>query len=213
MAKKDNRNPRIDEYIAKAQPFAQPVLKHLREVVHKVSPDIEETIKWGMPTFEYKGIVCAMAGFKKHCAFIFFKSSLLNDPGNYLRERANKGGEAMGNLGKITSLKDIPPDKILIDFIKQAMKFNDDGIKLPSGKKPAGKEVKMEIEVPDNFIKALNKNKDARKYFETASPSFKKEYMQWITEAKTEETRTKRINQAIEWIAEGKGRNWKYERK
>jgi uncharacterized protein YdeI (YjbR/CyaY-like superfamily) len=210
MAKNNNKDQRIDEYIAKAAPFAQPVLKHLREVIHKASPDIQETIKWGMPTFEYKGNLCAMAGFKQHCAFLFFKSSLLDDPNNHLRERANKGGEAMGNMGKITSLKDLPSDKILSDFIKQAIKINEDGIKPKAKPKPADEK---ELEVPDYLQKALNKNKDARKYFEAFPPSHRKEYILWITDAKTAETRTKRLNQAIEWIAEGKGRNWKYERK
>lgn len=206
MAIKDKR---IDEYIKKAQPFAQPVLKHLRELVHKGCPDVEETIKWGMPSFDYKGPFCSMASFKQHCVFGFWKSQLINDPNGYLGERANQGGEAMGNLGRITSLKDLPPDKAMIDFIKQAKKLNDEGIKLP----PKPVKEKKELIIPDYFINTLKKNKKAHTNFENFSHSHKKEYVEWITEAKTESTREKRMATAIEWIAEAKGRNWKYEKK
>src|SRR5690606_7642790 len=117
---------------AKSQPFAQPILKHLRKVVHEACPDVEENIKWGMPAFEYKGPCMAMASFKAHAAFVFHKSDLLKDPKNILGARANQGGEAMGSLGKITTIKDIPSDKVLISFIHQAMKINDAGLKSPS---------------------------------------------------------------------------------
>ncbi len=127
MATKDQR---IDEYIQNAAPFAQPVLRHLRAVVHKACPEIVETIKWGMPTYMFEGNLCAMAAFKHHCAFLFFKSTLLKDPDNHLKERANKGGEAMGNIGKVTSIKDLPDEDILIGFINQAMELNKEKIKV-----------------------------------------------------------------------------------
>jgi uncharacterized protein YdeI (YjbR/CyaY-like superfamily) len=204
-----SKDKRIDAYIIKAQPFAQPVLRHLRELVHKGCPDVEETIKWGMPSFEYKGPFCSMASFKQHCVFGFWKSKLLNDAENYLGKIKSEGGEAMGNLGRLTSLRDLPSDKIMLDFIKQAKKLNDEGIKLPS---QAAKE-KKELTIPDYFIKALKKHRVAFEAFENFSYSHQKEYVEWITEAKTEDTREKRMNTAIEWISEGKGRNWKYGKK
>lgn len=203
------KDKRIDAYIAKSEDFAKPILNHLRELVHKACPDVEETIKWGMPFFDYKGSFCSMASFKEHAVFGFWKDVLIKDPTGYFKKRANKGGEAMGNLGKITSLKDLPPDKVIIDFIKQAKKLNDDGVKLPP-KTPKEKPV---LEIPDYFIKALGKNKKALAVFEKFPPSHKREYLQWITEAKAEDTRNRRMAKAFEWIAEGKGRNWKYERK
>ena len=203
------KDKRVDAYIEKAQPFAKPILAHLRELVHKACPDVEETIKWSFASFDYKGPFCSMAAFKQHCTFGFWKYSLMKDPNGYLGERFNKGGEAMGNLGRITSMKDLPPDKVIIDLIKQAKKLNDDDVKLP----PRPKAEKKELVIPDYFTKALGKNKKALQGFEKFSPSHKREYVQWITEAKTEETRNRRMDTALEWIAEGKGRNWKYERK
>jgi uncharacterized protein YdeI (YjbR/CyaY-like superfamily) len=202
MGKKDAR---VDAYIDKAQPFAKPILNHLRELVHKACPEAEETIKWSFACFDYKGAFCSMAAFKEHCSFGFWKAALMKDA-NKLK---NNQATAMGHLGKIKSLTDLPPDKIILDYIKEAKKLNDENIKLP----PRKKTVAQELVVPDYFTKALSKNKKALQGFEKFPPSHKKEYLQWITEAKTEETRNKRMTTAIEWIAEGKGRNWKYERK
>lgn len=203
MGKKD---PRIDAYIAKAQPFAQPILKRLRALVHRGCPEVEETIKWGMPSFEYKGPLCGMAAFKQHAVFGFWKHKLLNDPKGYLEERHAQGGSAMGNLGRITSVKDLPPDSIILDFIRQAKKLNDEGVKLarpkPTEKKP--------LRIPSYFMAALKKNNKALATFESFSYSNKKDYVEWVTEAKTEETRTRRLATAVEWIAKGKVRNWKY---
>lgn len=199
------RDARIDEYISKSADFAKPVLIHLRELVHKTCPDVEETMKWSFPHFDYKGMLCHMASFKQHCAFGFWKAELMKDKA--LMQNA-KSESAMGHLGKITSLKDLPSDKKLISYIKEAVKLNDDGVKLPPRKKS-----ETETTVPDYFIKALKKNKTAFKTFENFSPSHKKEYIEWITEAKTEETRNRRIITAIEWMTEGKSRNWKYMKK
>jgi uncharacterized protein YdeI (YjbR/CyaY-like superfamily) len=203
-----SRDKRIDEYIAKAQPFAQPILKHLRELVHKACPEVTETIKWGMPSFEYKGPYFGVASFKQHCVGGFWKSKLIKDPKGYLGERKNQGGEAMGNLGRMTSIKDLPPDKIMIDFLKQAKKLNDDGIKVE--KKPA---VKKPLTIPKELTAALNKNKKAKETFENFPPSHKREYAEWINEAKTDVTKNKRLETAIEWMTEGKHRLWKYDKK
>ncbi len=206
MAKKD---PRIDTYIAKAQPFAQPILKKLRTLIHEGCPEVEETIKWGMPSFDYKGAFCSMAAFKQHAVFGFWKGSLIKDKHNFLQERANQGGEAMGNMGRVTSLQDLPPDKVIIDFVKQAKKLNDDGVKLPA----RAKKEKPPVVVPDYFREVLKHSEKALRNFDSFSPSHKREYVEWVTEAKTEETREKRMETALEWIAEGKGRNWKYQKK
>ncbi|MCW5906791.1 MAG: YdeI/OmpD-associated family protein [Chitinophagales bacterium] len=203
------KDPRIDAYIEKAQPFAKPILKKLRALVHKGCPQVEETIKWGMPCFEYKGALCGLGSFKQHVTLGFWKTALLNDSKGYLQEHKAKGGEAMGNLGRITSLNDLPPDEVLIDFVKQSAKLNEDGIKLP----PKAKTDKTELLIPDYFATALSKNPKAKTVFDNFAYSHRKEYLQWITEAKTEATRQKRMATAIEWLAEGKGRNWKYERK
>jgi uncharacterized protein YdeI (YjbR/CyaY-like superfamily) len=198
----------IDAYIAKSAGFAKPILLHIRALVHKACPDVEEKVKWGMPHFDYKaGPLCHMASFKQHAAMGFWKAALMKDP--VLIENA-KSETAMGHLGKITSLKDMPSDKKIIAWIKEAMVLNDKGIKLSPKSKPADKK---ELVVPDYFTKALAKNKKAKQVFENFAPSHRKEYLMWITEAKTEETRNKRMETALEWIAQGKGRNWKYEKK
>ena len=206
MAIKDKR---VDDYIAKAQPFAQPVLKRLRKLVHQACPEVQETIKWGFPSFEYKGPFCSMASFKQHAVFGFWKSKFLNDPKKYLDKRAADGGAAMGNLGRITGLHDLPPDRVIVDFIKQAKNLNSRGIQLP----PRPRKEKTELIIPAYFLTVVKKNKKALATFEGFSYSNKKEYVEWVTEAITEETRTRRLETAIEWMAEGKTRNWKYVRK
>ncbi len=197
-------DPRIDAYIEKSADFAKPILEHLRELVHKTCPDVEEAIKWGMPFFMYKNDqLCHFSSFKQHCAFGFWKAPLMKDP--LLMETA-KSEVAMGHLGRLTSLKDLPADKKIASWIKEAMDLNDKGIKVPKAPVKAIKEVA----VPDYFAAALKKNKAAQKVFDAFSGSAKKEYVTWLEEAKTEATRLKRLEQAIEWIAEGKQRNWKY---
>ncbi len=197
----------MDAYILKSADFAVPILNHLRELVHIACPDVEEKIKWSMPFFDYKGEgLCNMASFKQHCAFGFWKAALMKD--HKLQETA-KSETAMGHFGKITNIKDLPSDAVIIRYIKKAMKLNDDGIRVIK-KKPA---VTKELEVPDYFLKELKKHKAAQKTFDAFSPSNKKEYVTWIVEAKTEETRQSRMTTAMEWMADGKPRNWKYMKK
>ena len=196
------RDPRIDAYIAKSADFAKPILAHIRSVVHEGCPEIEETIKWGMPHFDYKGMMCGMAAFKHHCTFGFWKGSLVLGGDK-------KDVDGMGQFGRIQKVTDLPPKKTLIAYIKKAKQLNDEGVKAPHlakrGKKP-------EIGIPDYFRAALGKNKKALTAFDGFSPSHRREYLEWITEAKTEATRDKRMKTAIEWLSEGKSRNWKYER-
>ncbi|MBK8522366.1 MAG: YdeI/OmpD-associated family protein [Chitinophagaceae bacterium] len=202
------KEEKIDAYIARSAEFAKPILLHIRELVHKACPDVEEKMKWSMPFFDYKGeMLCHMASFKQHAVMGFWKASLMKD--STLVENA-KSETAMGHLGKITSLKDLPSDKKITGWIKEAMQLTDKGIKLPAKPKPAAIK---ELTVPDYFTKALTKNKKAKQVFEKFPPSHKKEYLMWITDAKTEQTRNKRMASALEWIADGKGRNWKYEKK
>ena len=202
------KEKKIDAYIAKSADFAKPILLHIRQLVHKACPNVEEKMKWSMPFFDYKGeMLCHMASFKQHAVMGFWKASLMKD--SILVENA-KSETAMGHLGRITCLQELPSDKKIIAWIKEAMQLTDKGIKLPAKTKPVDKK---ELPVPDYFIKALTKNKKAKQIFEKFPPSHKKEYLMWITEAKTEETRNKRMAKALEWIAEGKGRNWKYEKK
>jgi len=196
-------DPRIDAYIEKSAEFAQPVMAHLRDLIHKACPQVSETLKWSMPSFEYKGILCGFAAFKNHCTFGFWKQSLMET------DVFPKNKTAMGSFGRITSLKDLPSDKVMIDLIHQAMELNEKGIKVARPKPSAA--AKKDLVIPDDLVSALNKNKKAQAQFDRFSYSHRKEYIQWITEAKTEPTRNKRLATTIEWLAEGKSRNWKYE--
>jgi hypothetical protein len=204
MGKKD---PRIDAYIKKSRDFAKPVLSHIRELIHKGCPEVEETMKWSFPHFDYKGIFCSMASFKEHCSFSFWKGSIIEGLPD---KNKNAGGEAMGQFGRITSIKDLPPDKVMLDLIRKAKKLNDEGVKSPVRSKPA---VKKELVVPDYFLTAVKKNKKALATFDAFNYTNKKEYVEWVKEAKTEDTMKKRLETAVEWMAEGKIRNWKYLKK
>ncbi|KQM64589.1 hypothetical protein ASE74_11250 [Pedobacter sp. Leaf216] len=195
----------VDQYIINSAEFAIPILDHLRNLIHKADARIEEKIKWGMPFFDFKGTVCHMASFKNHCAFGFWKGSLMKDEYSIFKERSN----AMGLLGKITSFNDLPPDEILIAYIQQAIQLNEDNIKLPP--KPKSTE-KKELILPDYFIEALNEAPQAMAVFQNFSLSNKKDYVLWLEEAKTEATRLKRLDTTLEWLAEGKTRMWKYKK-
>jgi uncharacterized protein YdeI (YjbR/CyaY-like superfamily) len=196
-----SRDARVDTYIAKSADFAQPILAHIREVVHSACPDVEETMKWSHPHFIYKGMLCSTASFKEHCAFAFWKGSLI------FKDARADDEKAMGQFGRITKLSELPSKKVLTSYIKQAMKLNDEGVKTPSRTKP---KAPRELAVPDELTNALRKDAKAKATFEKFSPSHKREYVEWITEAKTEATRNRRLETAIEWMAEGKSRNWKY---
>lgn len=196
------KDPRVDAYIANAAEFARPILQHLRQLVHTGCPAVGETLKWNMPAFEYRGILCGMAAFKQHCTFGFWKGELI------FGSRAGEN-EAMGQFGRITSLADLPKDKLILSWIQKAAALNEAGIKKPA---PPRSKVKKELVVPDYFRSVLKKNKKARATFEAFSYSHQKEYVEWITEAKREETRAARIKTTLKWLAQGKARNWKYEK-
>lgn len=198
-----NHDPRVDAYIAKAAPFAQPILVHLRAVVHEACPEAEETLKWNAPHFTHGGkILAGMAAFKQHVAFgVPMLDTSAGD--------ASKRNEAMGHYGRITTLSDLPAKRILIAHLKQAAKAIDAGGKLPSFMRDTPKPA---LAMPDDFTKALARTAGAQKHFAAFSPGKQREYIAWIIEAKQEATRIKRIAQAVEWIAEGKARHWKYEK-
>jgi uncharacterized protein YdeI (YjbR/CyaY-like superfamily) len=202
MAKTD---PRIDAYIDKSQEFAKPIMRKIRELVHLACPEVEETMKWSMPFFDYKGVMCNMASFKAHCSFGFWRAPLMADPHKLFH---NRGEGGMGHFGKISSLNDLPSDEIMIAYIKEACVLNE--TERPPAPKP--KSAPKEFTVPTDLLEELSKNEAAATVFEQFSPSARKEYVEWITDAKTEATRQKRLSTTIEWLAEGKRRNWKYEK-
>ncbi|MGK6342351.1 YdeI/OmpD-associated family protein [Chryseobacterium sp. DT-3] len=201
-----NYHIKVDEYIEKSPYFAKPILNYLRETIHEYCPEAEEAIKWKFPTFMYKGkILCSITSFKQYCSLGFW----LHQDMKTLKEIKTTAKESsMFSLGKLTKMEDLPSKPQLKKAIKEAMELTDMGVTM---KKAAPS--KVETEIPDYFQNALKKNKDALAVFEKKSPSFRKEYINWIAEAKTETTRNKRMEQSLEWIAEGKSRNWKYEKK
>ena len=200
--------PAVDLYIAKSADFAQPILHHLRELVHEAAPGVIEEMKWSRPFFIYRGIILGnISAFKQHCSFGLWGSEVAEA----LRADGVASSEAMGTFGRITSLKDLPPRKKLVEYVKNAAKLIDEGtrtkslVRQPRVAKPA-------MEVPEALAAALKKNKPAAKQFDAMSPSCRREYIEWIADAKRDETREKRVATAMEWIAEGKSRNWKYEK-
>lgn len=199
------KDKRIDAYISASADFAKPILRHLRKLVHQACPEVQETIKWSFPHFDYQGMMCSMASFKEHCTFGFWKAALMED---YDKKLSPVGNTAMGHFGRITNLKKLPSDKTLVKYIQEACRLNEDGVKI-SRPKPA---FKKPLVVPAYFKKALAGNSKSKATFDAFPYSQKKEYVEWITEAKTEETREKRMATSIEWLAEGKIRNWKYTR-
>jgi uncharacterized protein YdeI (YjbR/CyaY-like superfamily) len=205
---KPEPDPRIDAYIAKTAPFAQPVLTHLRALVHRACPDVVEEIKWGRPFFLHRGtILCNMSAFKTHGSFGFWGAEI----GRVLRKDGVLQAGGMGSLGRITSLKDLPPQKQLLGYLRQAVALIESGQGESIIARRVVKAPKPPVEAPAEFTSALKKNKAANAAYAPLSPSCKREYAEWIAEAKRPETRERRIAQAVEWIAEGKQRNWRYQ--
>lgn len=210
MKQQGRFNPQFDEYREAASDFAKPIMAHLRKLVHKQCPEVVEEIKWGIPHFDYKGeMLCIFAAYKNHCSFGFWKESLMGDA----RLKANPDLKAAKRfMGKLTSLSDLPSDSELIAFIQEAMALNEKGVKLAPhhDAKPAKA---AEIAIPNAFAEQLSRHEQANEIFQSKSLSFRKEYVVWIADAKTDQTRQKRIDESLEWIAQGKGRFWKYEKK
>lgn len=203
--KMSSTDSRVDNYIEKSADFAKPILIYLRELIHETCPEVQEDWKWSFPNFMYKGkILCSMSAFKQHCAFGFWLEKEMKTMKELTKDIEKN---SMFSLGKITKISELPSKPQLKAAIKEAMELTDMGVTI---KKAPPK--KTEVPIPEYFQKAIDSNKKAKEVFEKASPSFRKEYILWIIDAKTETTRNKRMEQAIEWISEGKGRNWKYEK-
>jgi hypothetical protein len=209
-------DPRIDAFIDKSADFAKPILGHLRGLVNRVCPEAEETLKWGMPHFMYGGeLLCGMAAFKAHAAFGFWKGTLVTGAPKPGAEAGGGSGDdtrakGMGQFGCLTSVKDLPSDKIMIGYIRTAMKLTDEGVKSPTRGKAA--KPKPPLKPPAWFLAALKKNKAAAGTYAAFSPSKRREYVEWLVDAKTDATRDKRLAIALAWMAEGKEYNWKYKR-
>jgi len=193
-------DPRIDAYIARQADFARPILELLRQIVHEACPECEETLKWSSPSFMYKGkILAGFAAFKAHATFGYWSGSQVVDADPEQQS-------AMGQFGRLTSLEDLPRREVLEALIKKAMKLTEEGVKTVRNKHP-----KAPFVVPDDLRTAMAGNSAAAAAFESFPPSSRRDYVEWITESKREETRTRRVAQTVEWLAEGKRRNWKYE--
>lgn len=195
-------DPRVDAYIANAQPFARPILERLRALVHETCPEVEETIKWSSPFFLYRGLFCHMAAFRQHCAFGFWKWKQVVG--------ADGDDGAMGEFGRLATLSDLPPKKVLTGYLRKAMALNEAGVPAATHGRHASR--KPPLDVPADLAAALQRDAKARATFDAFSPSHRREYVEWIVEARREETRAKRLATTLEWLAEGKPRNWKYQR-
>ncbi|HET7043004.1 MAG TPA: YdeI/OmpD-associated family protein [Gemmatimonadales bacterium] len=193
------RDKRIDAYIAKAAPFARPILTHIRGVVHEACPDVEESLKWGAPAYLHHGILCITAAFKAHCALVLWRAPLIVG--------AVKSRDARGHFGKLTAVKDLPSRKVLVGLLKQAVKLNGSGAK--TSQRAKGKPKKA-VATPADLAAGLKKSTKARAAWAAFSPSARREYIDWITEAKRPETRAERLKTTLQWVAQGKQRNWKY---
>ncbi len=195
-------DPRVDDYIAKSADFAKPILNRIRAIVHEGCPDVEETMKWSFPHFMHQGILCSMASFKAHCAFGFSKEQVMTGAGG-------RGGAGTPQFGRVTSLKDLPTRAVFLRLVREAARLNEDGVKPPPQATP---DRSRAVRAPADLLAALRNNATARAAYDDMSPSHKREYIEWITEAKRDETRKRRVAAAVEWMAEGKIQNWKYVR-
>jgi uncharacterized protein YdeI (YjbR/CyaY-like superfamily) len=203
-------NPKVDAYILKAAPFAQPILTHLRALIHKACPDVVEEIKWSRPFFLHRGVIlCNVSAFKAHCSVGFWGVQI----GKILKEDGAVQDGGMGSFGRITSVKELPPDKQLLGYLRQAAAFIEggEGETWVAARRRVVKAPKPALETPPEFAAALKKSKPASTAYAAFSSSCQREYIEWIASAKRPETRDNRIAQAIAWIGEGKQRNWKYQ--
>jgi hypothetical protein len=201
------RDPRVDAYVAASADFARPILTHLRDLVHAAVPDVVETIKWGIPAFEHHGMLGGMAAFKQHCAFNLWRGDDLAPAG------VTRGVDGMGQLGRVTSLADLPADPLLVEWLRAVAARNATRTAAPKSARAAAprRPASAAVELPDELVEALAGQPAARATFDGLPPSHRREYAEWIAEAKRPETRQRRVTQTLEWLAEGKSRNWKYE--
>ena len=197
-------DPRVDAYIAKAAPFARPILTRLRAAVHRGCPDVVETLKWSVPAFEHKGILCGMAAFKAHCIFTMWRAPVLKAQG-----LSGPLEAALERAGRVTTVEELPAERLLVQLVKKAAAANEAGLKAPR----VAKAPKPPVRVPADLKAALGKRPKAAATFAGMSPSHKREYVEWITGAKGADTRARRVDHTVTWVSEGRSRNWKYERR
>ncbi|POH61161.1 YdeI/OmpD-associated family protein [Arthrobacter glacialis] len=203
-----NADAKVTQYIENSGDFARPILNHLRELIHKNCPEVVESVKWAIPHFDYKNdFMCVLASAKNHCSLTFIKSEFMSDP-RFAGGKKVKPGQRF--MSRITSMSELPSDEELAGFVKQAMDLNDKGVKLDKTAKAAPSS--EPLDTPAYFLEALSRNSVAKQVFENQSTSFRKNYIVWLESAKTDATRQRRVAEALEWIAEGKGRFWKYEK-
>jgi hypothetical protein len=196
------KDPRVDSYIAEAGEFARPILKHLRKIIHQGCPEIVETIKWGCPFFDYRGLLCGLAAFKAHCSMFFWRDI---DVSRWL-EKTNTAGGGMGQFGKIASMADLPKDAVLLACVRAAVEQRNS----PASKARRARRPAKEPPVPADLKKALAANAKAATTFKNFAPSHRRAYLDWISEARQPATRERRLRTTIEWLTEGKPQNWKY---
>lgn len=193
-------DPRVDAYVDRAQPFARPILEHIRARVHAAVPEVEETLKWGAPAFTLKGkILLVMAAFKKHAALNFWRGQELRGD--------DAQAEGMGQFGKLASVADLPPNEELEELIREAARLSEAAPAPRKMKHPPNEQGAIH----PAFAAALAKAPKAKATLDGFTPGARREYLDWIAEAKRDETRDKRIATAVEWLTEGKKRNWKYQ--
>jgi len=197
-APRQNKDSRVDAYIANAEPFAKPILTRFRKAVHAGCPEVTETLKWSVPHFDYKGVLGGMAAFKAHCRVGFWKQSLLTSAPE---------GKRSGPMANVATLADMPDERTLTKMAKEAAALNEAGVKVKRATK-----ARPVLDAPAAMVAAIKKNKKAFAAWQAFSPSAKRDYVEWIIEAKSDATRDRRLETAVGWIAEGKRRHWKYER-
>lgn len=206
-ASKKGYSKDVDAYIEEAAPFAKPILKKLRELIHKADPDIVESMKWSCPHFELQGIVASLAAFKEHVRFGYWRGVQVTGETDVMERM----GQTEMAAAKLRDVKALPADDLILKWTRKAIELNRSGVKGGPMADRAKKPPKPKLAPPHDLLLALQKNAKAKKVFEAFPPSAQRDYIDWITEAKQEATRQRRLTQAIEWIAEGKRRNWKYE--
>lgn len=201
------KNPAVDAYIAKSADFAQPILRHVRKLMHRGYPRIEETIKWGVPAFEHAGIVAIMAAFKRHVAFGFWHEKSIRARLGKDADRVFPKDAKLGMGGRrYLSRGDLPPDATIVRAVKLAVALNASGQKPRRVRRP-----KPPPKAPAYLAAALRKNAKARATWARLTPGRQREYVEWLVEAKRAETRERRLGQALAWLAAGKPLHWKYQ--
>jgi hypothetical protein len=205
-----DHNAQVTAYAAAMPAYAQPIFAHLRALIHTTCPDTDEAIKWSIPHFERDGdYLCIFAASPGHASFTFYKQQLMSDP----RLRDNLNLPAIKRfMGRLTSLSDLPDDATLAAMLQEAADLNARGVRLPDRAPKTPPVIDMPSAVATAVATALAANPAAQAVWDAKSAAWRKDYLVWITAAKTDPTRDARIAEALDWIADGKARFWKYQK-